>query len=234
MSTLYSTESNTSGEVTTYSGLVDAFGGIATVVLAIVGLSGVNPEALMSIGTIVFGAALLILGGAILSEYTQMAVSEAMASSSGGSVSVLFLVGVAGMVLGVLALLGVNASILTSAAIIAFGAALLSSCSVIWRLLAWRSAASRTQAYGSLGRIVASEVAAGSSGFQGAAGLAMVVLGILAISGAHSQLLNLTALLIAGAAVVMTGSTLGSAMIGFMRPAHPALRGSETTSQIGT
>src|SRR5215831_16884686 len=105
MSSLFTTESGASGEVTTYSGLVDAFGGIATVVLAIIGLSGVNPEALMSIGTIVFGAALLILGGAILSEYTQMAVSEAMAPSSGGSVSVLFLVGVAGMVLGVLALL---------------------------------------------------------------------------------------------------------------------------------
>lgn len=225
MSSLYTTE--TSGEVTTYSGLVDAFGGIATVVLAIIGLAGVNPEALMSIATIVFGAALLILGGAVLSEYAQMAET----SSSGGSVSVLFLVGVAGIVLGVLALLGVNASILTSAAIIAFGAALLTSCSAVWRLLAWRSAASRIQARGSIARVVASEVAAGSSGFQGAAGLAMIVLGILAIAGVHSQLLNLVALLVAGAAVVMTGSTLGSAMMGFMRPTS---RGSEATSQIGT
>jgi len=229
MSSLFTTESGASGEVTTYSGLVDAFGGIATVVLAIIGLAGVNPEALMSIATIVFGAALLILGGAVLSEYAQMAVTET--SSSGGSVSVLFLVGVAGIVLGVLALLGVNASILTSAAIIAFGAALLTSCSAVWRLLAWRSAASRIQARGSIARVVASEVAAGSSGFQGAAGLAMVVLGILAIAGVHSQLLNLVALLVAGAAVVMTGSTLGSAMMGFMRPTS---RSPEATSQTGT
>jgi hypothetical protein len=235
MSSLYTTESGASGEVTTYTGLVDAFGGIATVVLAIIGLAGVNPEALMSIATIVFGAALLILAGAVLSEFAQMAVTEASssgsASSSGGSVSVLFLVGVAGIVLGVLALLGVNAPILTSAAIIAFGAALLTSCSAVWRSLAWRSAASRTQARGLLARMVASEVAAGSSGFQGAAGLAMIVLGILAIAGIHSQLLNLVALLVAGGAVVMTGSTLGSAMMGFMRPTS---RGSEATSQIGT
>lgn len=49
-----------SREAATYGGFVDALGGIATIVLAIIGLSGVKPDILVSIATIVFGAALLI------------------------------------------------------------------------------------------------------------------------------------------------------------------------------
>ena len=50
------------------------------------------------------------------------------------------------------------------------------------------------------------------------AGLAVIVLGILAVSGIYTEELALVALLVAGAAVVMTGSTLSGTMIGFMRP----------------
>ena len=64
----------------------------------------------MSISTVVFGAALLIQAGAMLSEFAQMEVTaEANVASSGGGLSALFLVGAAGIVLGVLALLGVYA-----------------------------------------------------------------------------------------------------------------------------
>jgi len=64
---------------------------------------------------------------------------------------------------------------------------------------------------------VASDVAAGSSGVQGMAGIAVIVLGILAASGTYSLILTLVALLVAGAAIVMAGSTLSGTMIGFMR-----------------
>jgi hypothetical protein len=50
------------------------------------------------------------------------------------------------------------------------------------------------------------------------AGLAIIVLGILAVAGIYTEVLALVALLVAGAAVVMTGSTLSGTMIGFMRP----------------
>jgi hypothetical protein len=63
----------------------------------------------------------------------------------------------------------------------------------------------------------ASGATAGSSGLQGMAGLAVIVLGILAVSGTYSLVLTLIALLIAGAAILMTGSTLSGTMIGFMR-----------------
>src|SRR5579884_1145722 len=59
MSVTYSSMTS-SGEAATYGGFVDALGGIAAIVLAIIGLAGVHPEVLVSIATIVFGAALLI------------------------------------------------------------------------------------------------------------------------------------------------------------------------------
>lgn len=217
MSMTYSS-STTSAEAATYGGFVDALGGIATIILAIIGLSGVKPEILVSIGTIVFGAALLIQGGAMLSEFAQIELTpDANVASSGGGLSALFLVGVGGIVLGVLALLGVHAAVLTSVSVIAFGAALVISCSAVWQLLTSRSVAARFQSRGTMLRLVASEVAAGSSGLQGMAGLAVIVLGILAVSGVYTAALTLIALLVAGAAIVLTGSTLSGTMIGFMR-----------------
>lgn len=229
MSTTFSTQSAASGESATYGGFVDALGGIATIVLAIIALSGVKADILLSIATIVFGAALLIQGGAMLSEFAQIeATAEMPTSSSGAGLSGLFLVGVAGIVLGVLALLGVHPLILTSVAVIAFGGALVVSASAVWQLLTSRSMASRFQTRNSMLSSIASDVAAGSSGVQGMAGLAVIILGILAVSGTYSLVLTLVALLVAGAAIVMTGSTLSGTMIGFMR----STPGERTTTTI--
>lgn len=217
MSTTYTTEAGATGESAAYGGFVDALGGIATIVLAIVALAGVKADILLSIATIVFGAALLIQGGAVLSEFAQIEAGTESHASSGAGLSALFLVGVAGIVLGVLGLLGVHALILTSVAVIAFGGALVLSASAVWQLLTSRSVTSRFQARGSVLHAVAGDVATGSSGVQCMAGLAVMVLGILAVAGTNSLTLVLVALLIAGAAIVMTGSTLSGTMIGFMR-----------------
>lgn len=210
--------SATAGESVAYGGFADALGGIATVVLAVIALSGIKPDILLPIATIVFGAALLIQGGAMLSEFAQIeATPETNVASSGGGLSALFLFGVAGIVLGVLALLGVHAAVLTAVAVIAFGGALTVSSSAVWQLLTSRSMATRFQSRGSVVRVVASEIAAGSSGLQAMTGLAVLVLGILAVSGAMTVDLTLIALLVAGAAIILTGSTLSGTMIGFMR-----------------
>lgn len=216
MSMTYSS-STASGEAASYGGFADALGGIATIVLAIIGLSGVRPEVLVSISTIVFGAALLIQGGAMLSEFAQTEITPEANVAGGGGLSALFLVGVAGIVLGVLALLGIHAPILTAVAVIAFGAALLISSSAVWQLLTSRSVAMRFQTRAPMLRVIASEVAAGSVGVQAMAGLAVIVLGILAVCGIYSEPLTLIALLVAGASILLTGSTLSATMVGFMR-----------------
>jgi hypothetical protein len=218
MSLSYSSSTGASAEAATYGGFVDALGGIATIVLAIIGLSGVKPDVLVSIATIVFGAALLIQGGAMLTEFAQTEVMpDTQAGAGGGGLSALFLVGIAGIVLGILALLGVRATILTSVAVIAFGSALLISSSAVWQLLTSRSVATRFQTRPMMVRLIASEVAAGSAGVQAVSGLAVIVLGILAVSGVYTDTLTLIALLVAGAAILLTGSTLTGTMVGFMR-----------------
>ena len=119
-------------ETAVYGGMADAIGGLATIVIAIVGLSGVNAANMAAIGTIVFGAALLILGGAMASEYARILFPAGSTPSQveglgGSSLTVVFLVGIAGIVLGLLALLGIQPTVLTPIAAIAFGSALVLS-----------------------------------------------------------------------------------------------------------
>jgi hypothetical protein len=212
-----------SGETAAYGGFIDALGGIATIVLAIIGLSGVKSEVLVSISTIVFGAALLIQAGALLGEFSKVETEQDTdVGTGGGGLSVLFLVGIAGLVLGVLALLNIHAAVLTAAAVIAFGAALLISSWAVWQLLTSPLIAARFRTHAPMVRLIASEAAAGSAGLQAMAGLAVIVLGVLAICGIYTVPLTLTALLVSGASIVMTGSALSGTMVGLMRPTATA------------
>jgi len=215
-----------------YGGLVDAVGGIATIVLAVCGLAGVNPPLMAGIATIVFGVALLIQGGTMLSEYAQIIFPPGAKTANfehfgGGSLSAVFLVGAAGIVLGVLSLLGINSGVLTPIATIAFGTALVLSSNAVWHLYTLRHAAARSDAAQSQaaqsqnvgGEFLASEMASGSAGIQALAGLGAIVLGVLAVAGSSNDLvLNLVALLALGATVVLTGSTLSATVLSFMRP----------------
>jgi hypothetical protein len=217
MSTSYPS-TGVSAEAAGYGGFVDALGGIATIVLAIIGLAGVRSLELLSIATIVFGAALLIQGGAMLTEFAAIEASpQADGGSAGGGLGALFGVGVAGIILGVLALLGVEPMMLNAVAVIAFGGALLISSTAVWQLLTSRSVATRFQTGSSMLRVVASEIATGSSSLQAMAGLAVIILGVLAVAGISSLALALIALIVAGCAIVLTGSTLSGTMMGFMR-----------------
>jgi hypothetical protein len=211
------------GDNAAYGGFIDAAGGIASVVLAIVGLAGTASETMVAIAVIIFGAALLIQGGTLLSEYARVMYppgdSPAAGEFGGGSLSAVFLAGAAGIVLGILALLGLNATILTAAAIIAFGAALVLSSNSVWHLhMLKRSAlAAETKTPGS--EILANEMAFGSASLQALAGLAGVVLGIIGLAGSHTVTLTLIALLALGGTLILTGSTLSATVLSFMRPA---------------
>jgi hypothetical protein len=79
---------------------------------------------MIGIATVVFGAALLIQGGTMLSEYARIIFFAGRKGSSvdhfgGNRLSVVFLVGAGGIVLGVLALLGIHAMELAPIAVIA-------------------------------------------------------------------------------------------------------------------
>ncbi len=205
-------------ETAAYGGLVDAVGGVATVVLAIVALAGVHADVLTPIAVIVFGAALLIQGGAMLSEYAQVSMPAQISAEQfgAGGVSSVFLVGAAGIVLGVLALIGITPAALTSIAVIAFGAALVISSNSVRHLYLLRSSAMRSTALQGGSQFLAGEMASGSAGVQLLAGLTAIVLGILAVTGANPTTLMLSALIVLGATIVLTGSTMSGIVLGFM------------------
>lgn len=220
-------------EAATYGGVADAIGGVATIILAIVALSGVNQMMLAAVVTVIFGVALLIQGVTMLTEFTRLMAPPGGATSGaaaagvaeelvggGSGLSALFLVGAAGIVLGVLALIGISPQTLTGAALIAFGSALLLSSNSVWRLYrakqaSYRAGATRTF---SGAEFLAGEMASGSAVLQSLSGLAAIVLGILAITGTNPSVLILVGLLVLGATLLLTGSTLSSAVMGFMEP----------------
>mgnify|MGYP001555446502 CR=1 FL=1 len=158
----------TGREVATYGGFADAFGGCATVVLAIVALSGTRPDILIGIATIIFAAALLIQSGTLLSEMSAGAAVPAEGGS--GGLSYVLLGGLAGVVLGILALIGVHAVLLASIAVIVFGTCMAFGSSAVYQAFQVR------RSFAAGGRapteVLINEIAAGSSGLQAMAGLA--------------------------------------------------------------
>lgn len=224
MSTTFSESIGT--ETAAYGGLVDAVGGIATVVLAIVGLAGVRADILAPIAVIVFGAALLIQGGAMLSDYAQISLPAGVSAEQFGigGLSALFLVGAAGIVLGVLALVGIVPMTLTAASVIAFGGALLLSSNSVRQLYLLRSTSMRAGVAQAGPHFIAGEMASGSAGVQLLAGLTAIVLGILAITGINPLTLVMSALIVLGATIVLSGSTLSGIVLGFMPSSEPETR----------
>lgn len=201
-------------------GLIDDIGGVATLLLAILGLAGLYAPLLAAIATIIFGVALLVQGRALLTLYTQASV-EAAANASAFAASIRFtvvLLGAAGAALGVLSLLDFNSAVLTPVASIMFGAGLVLSGVSMWHLNAIRRASAKGGE--SLEDIVANHMVFDSLGVQIFAGLAAIILGVLAASGATYDLtFNLVALLILGSALVLKGGSLNAILLSFMRPA---------------
>jgi hypothetical protein len=192
----------------TSSGLLaEAVGGIATIVLAILGISGLSPDYLLAIATIVFGAALVIEGTSIVADYAHILSqsSGAITPQIGTSgISTVFLAGFGGVILGILALLGLNPTTLISAAIIVYGSALLLSSGVTISLHALKA-----RLAGDL-RMV--ETPFEAAGVKMLAGMAAIVLGILAAAGTVALKLDLVALLVLGAGILATGNGLNNAM----------------------
>ncbi|MGH8218380.1 MAG: hypothetical protein ACREUT_07430 [Steroidobacteraceae bacterium] len=215
---------NRSTDTAAFGGMLDAVGGIATVALAIIALAGLVPDVLMAIATIVFGATLIVQAGALVSELsglgasaTSIAASAASDSLSGGGVGMMFLVGVAGIVLGILALLGITPLVLCGAALIAFGCALLlggGSVRSVHRLQAAVRRAGAVTSTTQTNELLANEMAAGSAGAQFMCGIAALVLGIVSLSGVYAMPLVLIGLLIIGASNILAGGALSGVLTG--------------------
>ncbi len=206
-------------ETAAYGGMVDAIGGIAAGVLAIIGLTGFDPEGMAAIAVIVLGAAFLVQTGAILAEYSHIVYPDGAMSTSannmaGEGLASMLMVGAGGIVLGVLALLSIETVALTAIAVIAYGAALVLSSSSVRSLYLLRGQRARAR---SGQELLLTQMASGSAGVQLLTGLAALVLGILAVAGHDPRVLSLAALLVLGITVLLTGSALSTLVVSFVR-----------------
>lgn len=116
--------------------------GAATVVLAILALTGTMPGYLVPIATIVLGVALLAHGGAVAARLRALSAATGAAGwdmrpELGGGTGAELIGGAAGVVLGILALVGIDTVVLTLVGLLALGSALvLSGTTVSGRMAA--------------------------------------------------------------------------------------------------
>ncbi len=182
--------------------LAGAICGVAAIVLSIIGLAttGAIPPWMAGISTILVGIALLLQGGALGVRFSERSFGEFASRPFGfRGAGVETLGGIAVIVLGVLALVRVAPLILMPAAAIVFGASLLLACGAMSRMSSARFPADDAEG-------MAREAALAASGSQALVGVAVIVLGILALVGFVPLTLSLVAMLVSGAGMLLTGS----------------------------
>ncbi|HTT83965.1 MAG TPA: hypothetical protein VMF67_10830 [Rhizomicrobium sp.] len=202
----------------TTGSLVEVAGGVAIIVLSIIGLARIgNVGALPAISVIILGAALIAEGGTIATEFSRligMTVGAAGVGEFNGGMTTEILVGAVVLVLGVLSVLGVSPATLVPSAIIVAGALLLISAANVQRMNSVKIATLGTTEGAQA--LLQSAISA-AAGFQVLAGIASVVLGILALSSAANlAIFTMVGLLVLGAAVTMSGGTLTGSLMRMM------------------
>jgi len=198
--------------------VAEIIGGLAAIVLTILGLAHVAPTLMLPVATITIGVALVFEGGSIAAEYSRI-VSKTTENSvqtveMGGGMTAEMVAGIAGIVLGILALLGLNSLTLSASAVIVYGAALTLSSGMTSRLNDLKIEVSGVQ---HSARRVAHEAVTAAAGTQVLVGLASGVLGILALVGIAPTVMVLVGLLTVGTSLLLSGGAVGGRLISLFR-----------------
>jgi hypothetical protein len=202
MSTTYPTTEARRIRAVEAGGATESMGGVAVVILAILSLVGVVPRVLTPVAGIIFGAAFIVEGAAIAARQANLAGAEVELT---GGVTVELVAGLSAIVLGVLALIGVAIPVLMGALVITGGAALMLSAGLVNRM-------------GQAGPAVMATPTSSAAAAHLLAGLAAVVLGILALTSAGlSGVLTTVALLVLGGSLMLSGTAMSTAMLRLFR-----------------
>jgi hypothetical protein len=190
--------------------LTEGAAGVAVIVLAIIALAGVSPEALASIAAIVIGVGLMVQAFNSAAEHSTMMTASAAAGAHGaafgGDVMVDCMCGLTGIVLGILALVGMSAAHLLPPALIVFGGALLVGGAASMR-------AKTLPAIGTEAVAVTYQGSPAASGMEILIGLAAIVLGILSLLMAGTWVLVLVGFIAVGAALLLASATFNGAVM---------------------
>ncbi|MGH8362336.1 MAG: hypothetical protein ACRESQ_03170, partial [Gammaproteobacteria bacterium] len=181
------------------------------IVLTIVALAHINPGLLGAIALIVAGIVLLFKGAALNGQCAKLLGSEGTDAGGGGSAALS--AGIAAIVLGILAAIGLASDTLMAVGIIVAGAAFIFSAGFAGRMAALRIGASDAD---DNAKHAAEEMLAGGMSAQKLAGVAAVVLGILALVNLAPGVLVLVALLSLGGTELMSASAFGGRVSGLL------------------
>jgi hypothetical protein len=183
----------------------EALGGAAAAILAILALAGIHAVYLMPIATLALGFVLMVEGAMAAAHHADAAAGYASHAFNGG-MNAEFMAGAAGIVLGILALIGLAPQVLVSASVLVFGAAWLLSCGTrpSFRDVEFNEATQRPH------YAVSHESAMAASSAKAFVALAVIVLGILALTQVQTMVLTLVAQLVLGLSVLISGSTMTS------------------------
>jgi hypothetical protein len=191
---------------------VEAIGGLAGVILAIVGLASIWSYTMAGLAAIAIGIGLVAHGGAIMTRWNQalsrLSRGRYDRNEIAGGLGTEVFGGLAGIVLGVLAVVNVNPFVTLPIAAIVFGAALLLGGATQPEL---ENLAPEDDPR--LRRFTHRAIEA-SGGVMVMVGIAAAVLGILALVHAGTVVtLSLVAMLCVGAALFLAGGTLGARLV---------------------
>jgi hypothetical protein len=188
----YFPETLASGSVT------EGIGALGTIVLAILGLAGVFTNIVAPVATLVIGA--VFLAESMLARAAVNTLNaQGIRSGIGSGMSAGFFAGIAGIILGILSFFHPVPDMFVAVAVLAYGAALLLSGGTLQRLnwlLNNPQDANNPEGAGGTGSVLM--------------GLAVTVLGILAVIGLVPMTLALVGLLCLGTGAFFSGS--GQAM----------------------
>ena len=198
--------------------LAETIAGAGAIVLSILGLVGILPDALLGVATIAIGGAFLMASGSIVSRLNELLTHVAGTTLDTGELAVgmttEFMGGIAGIALGVLSLLGLVPNILLPVAAMAFGFTLLFGARAQSRISELEM---QCNAAHEMTRRVAHEAASATFGIEALFGIGALTLGILSVVGLAPVTLTLIAMLSVGAATLFSGAAVSARMRVFAR-----------------
>ncbi len=213
-------KSKSAADMLSMGALIIGGGGVAAIVLTILGLANVATNGMLAVATIVIGVAFILQGMETVAEYSAAATNgeESNAAPITGGVTSELLVGGAGIILGILSLVAVSAMYLVPAALITFGAALLLTGFTGSQGLPSNG---RTGTTDGAARELVRQAKFGASGAQVIVGISAIILGILAyILPNVGQVLALVGLLAVGASLLVTSAAETSLAQSLLKPAR--------------
>jgi hypothetical protein len=193
--------------------VLEAVAGLVALILAIIGLSGTLPTWMATIATVIVGIAFLVGGATFAAHFSGATMGRPVGfrllAELRGGMLVVFLGGLAGVILGILSIIGLIPAVLLDLAAIILGATLILTGGPIVRF-------SRQMIEGTAGTTPLSGVAREAvwvvAALQVMIGLGSIVLGIVGLAGYFPITLSLVAMLVLGFSTFMLGIAVSDRM----------------------